>query len=219
MDTQDRFRIDNGRIADGCYFFGGSSGPGMHGNPIASFHLRLFANANCCVGCPGTDECVPGIGGVLACPCGNPQYPAGSTRGCNNSSDTGGARLTNAGMPSLVADTLLFVATGEKPTASTILLQGQNPLLPVGVQFGQGVRCINAVLKRLYVHPAVAGVATFPHGADSNVHTQSAAKGDSILPGTTRHYMCYYRDPFVLGACSANDTFNSTQAQAVVWTP
>jgi hypothetical protein len=220
MDTQDRFRIDNGRVASGCYFFGGSAGSGAPGNPIASFHLRLFSTANCPGTPPGTDECIPGVNGVLACPCGNPQVPAGSTRGCNNSSNTGGAQLMNSGAASLAADTVHFTSMFEKPTAFTILLQGKDPLLAAGVKFGQGVRCINATLKRLYVHNAVAGTVVFPQGADPNIHTASANKGDVITPGTNRHYMAYYRDPTVLGTCTALvDTFNASQSQVVLWTP
>jgi hypothetical protein len=220
MDTQDHFRIDHGPVADGCYWFGGSAGPGVHGNPLASFHLRLFANAHCgCVGCPGHDDCVPGVNGVIACPCNNPQVPAGSNRGCNNSSNTGGAQLTSTGNSSLANDTVHFTSAGEKPNASTILLQGKDPLLAAGIPFGQGVRCIDAALKRLYVHSAMSGTVTFPQGGDPDIHTESSNHGDTIAPGSTRHYMCYYRDPIVLGGCSANDTWNATPAQAIVWTP
>jgi hypothetical protein len=220
MDTQDRFRIDNGRVAAGCYFFGGSGGSGVPGNPIGSFHLRLFSAAGCPPPQLGADECIPGVAGVMACPCSNPQVPAGSTRGCNNSAATGGAQMTSTGAASLTTDTASFTSSGEKPTASTIFLQGKDPILAAGVKFGQGVRCINATLKRLYVHNAVAGTVTFPQGGDANVHTQSAAKGDVITAGTNRHYMCYYRDPTVLGACTPLvDTFNASQSQVVLWTP
>ena len=221
MDTQDEFRIDGPTAVTGgpgCYSFAG--------NPLASFHLRLFSTANCCPpmagGCcggPGCEECIPGVNGVLACPCGNPQIPAGWPKGCNNSAHTGGAMEHITGTSSLASDTVTIIAAGELPHASTILLQGKDPLLAVGVQFGQGVRCINADLKRLYVHPAVNGSVTFPQGADLPIHLQSAAKGDTIVPGTNRHYMSYYRDPVVLGGCAAGDTFNATQSQIVVWGP
>jgi hypothetical protein len=87
------------------------------------------------------------------------------------------------------------------------------------MQFGQGVRCITAALKRLYVHSAVSGSVTFPQGADPSVHNQSAAKGDIILVGSSRLYAVYYRDPVVLGGCPAADTFNITQTQLVSWGP
>jgi hypothetical protein len=212
MDTQDVFRIDGSTaVPPGCYSFGG--------NPLASFHLRLLSKGPCVV-CLCNDECIPGVSGVITCPCGNPQVPAFSDRGCNNSSNTGGAQLTATGSASLSNDSAHFVSAGEKPTASTILLQGRDPLLTHGAKFGQGVRCVNQTLKRLYVHPAVAGTVSFPQAGDPDVHTQSAAKGDVIAPGTNRHYMAYYRDPIVLGACTPlQDTFNSSQAMVVLWGP
>ena len=212
MDTQDEWRVDGPTslaAGPGCYSF--------TGNPLASFHLRLFSS-DCAHG-PGVDECIPGQAGVIACPCGNPQVPAGSNRGCNNSASTGGASQLYYGAASLGSDTLTIVTHGELLHASTILLQGHDPLLVAGVPFGQGVRCINAGLKRLYVHAAVNGSVQFPQGSDLPVHLQSAAKGDTILPGMNRHYMSYYRDSIVLGGCSASSTFNATQAQVVLWTP
>jgi hypothetical protein len=221
MDTQDEFRVDGPTAMSG--------GPGCYsftGNPLASFHLRLFSTANCCppgpAGCcggPCNVECIPGVGGVIPCPCGNPQVPAGSARGCNNSAHTGGAKQRSSGTSSVTTDTLIFTTSGELPHASTILLQGKDPLLAAGVQFGQGVRCINTLLKRLYVHPAVNGAAMFPQAGDLPVHLRSAALGDTIVPGAIRHYMCYYRDPVVLGGCFANATFNATEAQVILWTP
>jgi hypothetical protein len=166
---------------------------------------------------PGTDLCIPGVGGVIACPCGNPQVPAGSTSGCNNSAATGGAILSSSGIASLSTDTLQFTSTGEKPTASSILLQGTTPPLATGVKFGQGVRCIASNIMRLYVHPAVAGDVIFPQGTDAPIHVQSAVKGDSIAAGSSRLYAVYYRDPTVLGGCQAADTFNSSQTQSVMW--
>jgi hypothetical protein len=220
MDTQDHFRIDNGRVASGCYFFGGSAGAGTQGNPFGSFHLRVFTAMDCPPPPLGVDECIPGVGGVMPCPCNNPQVPAGSIRGCNNSSNTGGAQLSSIGMASLANDTANFTSSGEKPTATTIFLQAKDPLIAAGVKFGQGVRCVNNTLKRLYVHNAAGGIVQFPHGADPNIHTRSAAVGDVILPGTQRHYIAYYRDPTVLGGCiPLIDTFNATQGQVVAWVP
>jgi hypothetical protein len=169
---------------------------------------------------PGVPFCVPGVNGVMACPCNNPQVPANSIKGCNNSAATGGAALTATGTASLAADTVVFSSAGEKPTASSILLQGQNPPSAAGVKFGQGIRCITQVLKRLYVHNAVAGTVTFPQGGDPNVHTQSMIKGDTIAPGSTRLYLVYYRDPTVLAPCTPLvDTFNASQGLSVLWTP
>jgi len=219
MDTQDRFRDDSstgGPISapsgPGCYFFGG--------NPYASFYLRLFADSGCstCTGCSATDVCVPGVGGVIPCPCGNPQSPPGSARGCNNSANTGGALITSSGSASLSGDSLHFASAFETSSASTILLQAQLPV-GAGVQFGQGVRCMSAALHRLYLHHAAAGTVAFPQGSELSIHLQSAAKGDMITAGATRLYAAYYRDPTVPASCAASSTFNITQTQSLVWSP
>ncbi len=158
--------------------------------------------------------CDPGVGGVVACPCNNP--PAGSARGCDNSAATGGAALTASGVASLASDTLVFTTAGQKPTGTTILLQG-TASLAAGAGFGQGVRCVGGSLKRLYLKSASGGSITAPSGADLPVSARSALLGDSIAPGSTRYYMAYYRDPIVLGGCSSNSTFNASNSGSVIW--
>jgi hypothetical protein len=211
MDTQDRFRVDgSSTITPGCHFFGG--------NPLASFHLRLFSNTGCPLPHPGDYDCVPGQSSVQACPCGNPQSPALSIRGCNNSSATGGATLLSSGVASLAADLLVFHAIGEKPTASSILLQA-DAFNSGGIVFGQGIRCAAGNLKRLYLHSASGGNVTAPSGSDAPVSARSSALGDPIPAGATRQYMMYYRDPIVLGGCPSSSTFNATQGQSILWQP
>jgi hypothetical protein len=160
--------------------------------------------------------CDPGASGVIGCPCANP--PSGSGRGCNNSSATGGASIQGAGSTTLSNPTLAFTTAGEKPTATTILLQGTSPIA-AGTVFGQGVRCVGGTLKRLYVRAAVGGSVTLPNFGlgDLDIPTRSANLGDPISAGQSRWYMAYYRDPIVLGGCSALSTFNSTSAAAVAW--
>jgi hypothetical protein len=162
-----------------------------------------------------TSFCSPGSDSA-ACPCGNP--PSGANRGCNNSSFTGGAQLSMTGHAALGSDTVQFTATGEKPTATSVFLQGNGANL-AGVVFGQGIRCVAGTLKRLYVKSAVGGTAVAPVGGDAPVSVRSAALGDTISAGQPRFYMVYYRDPTVLGGCSASSTFNATQSGAVGWIP
>jgi hypothetical protein len=209
MTTQDRFRWENqiGIAADGCYFFGG--------NPIGSFHLQLYSGS---VEVPSVSPmvayCDPGSAGVAACPCGNP--PAGSTRGCDNSASTGGASINASGAANLSADTLVFVTSNQRPTGTTILLQG-TASLATGAPFGQGVRCVGGSLKRLYVKTASGGSITAPGPLDPTVSARSATLGDLIAPGATRFYAAYYRDPIVLGGCNPLLTFNITNAGSVLW--
>jgi Tol biopolymer transport system component len=163
-----------------------------------------------------TSLCDPGVGGILACPCGNP--PSGPGRGCNNSAATGGASLSASGIPSLSSDSLVFATSGEKPTATSIVLQGTSSPAS-GLVYGQGVRCVGGSLRRLYVKSAVAGSIVAPNfgAGDPSVSARSAALGDAITAGQSRWYLVYYRDPSVLGGCPASSTFNATQTGRVDW--
>jgi hypothetical protein len=136
--------------------------------------------------------------------------------GCNNSASSGGAQLTATGIARLTFDTVKLTTSGETPTATSIVLQGDN-LSSTGVIFGQGVRCVAGSLKRLYVKQAVGGSITAPQWMDMRVSMAAAALGDTIAPGTHRYYGVYYRDPTVLGGCPASSTFNITQQLDVLW--
>jgi Tol biopolymer transport system component len=165
-----------------------------------------------------TSLCDPGFAGWAPCPCSNP--PAGPTRGCDNSSATGGAVLSASGVTHLSSDTLVFTTSGEKPTALSIVLQG-NLFLVGGAPYGQGIRCVDGSLRRLYAKTAVGGSITAPDfgAGDLSVSAQSAAKGDPIQPGQPRWYIVYYRDPIVLGGCPSSSTFNATQTGQISWSP
>jgi hypothetical protein len=165
-----------------------------------------------------TSLCDPGVGGVSACPCSNP--PASTGRGCDNSSATGGASIAAAGVAYLSTDSLVFTTAGERPTATSILLQG-NALAGSGVVYGQGVRCTGGVLKRLFTKAASGGSITAPDfgAGDPTVSARSAAKGDLILAGQSRLYLVFYRDPIVLGGCPAASGFNTTQTGRISWMP
>lgn len=206
MGALDRWRIENS-VADGCYWFGGV----IPGN----FHLQIYsANVTLPSVSPAVEYCEPGVSGVVACPCGNP--PAGAARGCDNSASTGGASITASGVASLAGDTLTFTTAGQRPTGTTILLQGTTAVA-AGVGFGQGVRCVGGSLKRLYVKSASGGSITAPGAGDPTVSARAATLGDVITAGVHRYYAAYYRDPIVLGGCNAFFTFNITDAGDVLW--
>ena len=165
-----------------------------------------------------TTSCDPGQGGVLACPCSNP--PSGPGRGCENSSGTGGAVLSAAGGSLVSSDSLTFATSGQTPSTLSLVTQA-SAALPAGVAFGQGVRCASGLLLRLYTKTASGGGITAPDFAagDPSVTARSAGSGDPILPGQSRWYFVYYRDPLVLGGCPASLGFNVTQTGRVDWTP
>ena len=206
MGTTDYFRIENyPPLQDGCYWFG--SGPG-------NFYLQL-TSAN--VALPDLSLlsfCDPGWGGVAYCPCSN--APAGSARGCNNSANTGGASIHASGQASLAVDSLVLSTSGQRPTGLTILLQGTSTLAH-GALLGMGVRCVDGTLRRLYFEQAVSGSTGFPPPGAPPVSTRSLALGDPIASGSRRYYSAWYRDPTVLGSCSASATFNCTNAMSVLW--
>jgi hypothetical protein len=79
------------------------------------------------------------------------------------------------------------------------------------------VRCAGGALKRLYGKAASGGSITAPSPGDPSVSARAAALNQPIAPGASRWYAVYYRDPIVLGGCSAASTFNITQTQLVNW--
>jgi Tol biopolymer transport system component len=165
-----------------------------------------------------TSLCDPGTNNVIACPCSN--APSARSRGCDNSSFTGGAALTSSGIAYLSLDSLVFTTHDEKPSATSLLLQG-DALMANGVAFGQGVRCAGGALRRLYLKTASNGSMTAPDFSvgDPTVSARSAFLGAPIQPGQPYYYLVYYRDPVVLGGCSAGSTFNATQSGQVSWWP
>jgi hypothetical protein len=146
------------------------------------------------------------------CPCHN---QGNGTTGCNNSHNTGGARLTVSGSPSLQNDSVSFLQTGEWANTSSTLLQGTSSNAPV--VFGDGVRCVGGTLKRLYTQPANTGGAVgFPPPSGPSISARSAALGYNITGASTTYYQVYYRDSN-LTFCSGG--FNVGTAESVLWTP
>jgi hypothetical protein len=156
-----------------------------------------------------------GDGSSGACPCSNPSSQPGL--GCDNSAATGGASLLAAGTPSLASDSLHFFTSHQQPIGTSILLQATASI--PAVTLGQGLRCIDGTLKRLYVKSASAGSISAPEPSDPSVSSSSALLGDTIQPNQHRYYLVYYRDPLVLGTCPATSTFNATHALDLLWTP
>lgn len=171
--------------------------------------------ANSEVGVPPVLDFCFGDGSGASCPCAN---SGAAGRGCENSSGTGGALLTDSGSPTLSADTFVLTASGEKPTAFSIFLQGNAQVAPA--LFGDGLRCVGGVLKRLYSLSAVGGVVTAPTGVQPTISARSAALGDTIPIGGTRYYQTYYRDPN-LGFCPnpPGNSWNVSNALSAVWSP
>jgi hypothetical protein len=162
---------------------------------------------------PGDSFCFGDASNLTACPCGNFGVAG---RGCANSQPgSAGAWLYATGATN--PDSVVFTASGELPTAFSILLQGTTTLANTAL-YGDGLRCIGGVLKRLYSRNAVNGVVSMPGAGDPSVTARSAALGDPIAPGSTRYYQVYHRDP-APGFCPAplGSTFNVTNAYRITW--
>lgn len=231
MDTQDRFRDDStsGPVTapsgPGCYFFGG--------NPVGSFHLRLFSQTNCPPPEPGVAECRPQIDFATNCPCAGPppNNPTTAGAGCNALTNpgptaTGGAKLTSAGTSSLSGttpgvNTLQFTVNGlpTNATESSFLIAG--PTLIAPLPFGQGLRCVSGALKRLQIHGSNPGTSTWPHAGDfaPTIQAREAQLGVALSPGSVRHYFVQYRQTVFEPGCALPNNFNASNAEMVTWTP
>jgi hypothetical protein len=156
-----------------------------------------------------------GDGSGSPCPCANSGEP---NRGCQNSATTGGAVLAAIGAASLGADTLHVTSYGERPSSFSVLIQGTASVGPLN--YGDGLRCVGGMLKRLYTRNASLGVFGGPQGAEPSISSRSAALGDPILAGTTRYYQVQYRDPTpAFCPIPTGNTWNASTALSAVWDP
>jgi DNA-binding beta-propeller fold protein YncE len=162
---------------------------------------------------PGDPYCFGDGTALTDCPCGNFGVAG---RGCANSQPgSAGAWLHASGTTS--PDTVVFTASGELPTALSIVLQGDTSLA-IPASYGDGIRCTGGHLKRLYAKSAVAGVVTAPDTGDPSVTARSAALGDPIAPGSIRYYQVYHRDPApAFCPTPTGGTFNVTNAYRITW--
>jgi len=103
---------------------------------------------------------------------------------------------------------------GELNSSLSVFLQG-NVNTNSGILFGDGVRCAAGSLKRLYTLNASGGTVAAPGPTDNPITVQSALLGDTILPGTSRFYQVYYRDPN-LAFCTGSG-FNVTNGMQIDW--
>jgi hypothetical protein len=201
-------------IGDACAIAGGAPDCNSNGVPDA---CDVAAGTSADLNGDGVpDSCQP-AGAAFCfgdrtgpCPCAN---PGGAGRGCRNSSGQS-ARLAAFGPTS--PDDVVLAADGEMPSALTIFMQGDAQVGPL--PFGDGLRCVGGVIKRLYARNASAGAIFAPRAGEPSITARSAALGDPIGSGDTRLYMTYYRDANP-AFCPApqGGTFNSSNAISIVW--
>jgi hypothetical protein len=229
MNTFDAFRIDGATSAPsgpGCYYFGG--------NPYGSFHLELYSTVQCATACnnPPVNFCF-GNADAGPCPCAlSPQNPVG---GCANESGTSGAELeatvVTGVCPSVSDDSdgshqVQLTMTNAPAFKTSLFIQGNTLITPAN--FYDGRRCVGGQLVRLNGFPTPpgdptdgAGTVTYPAGIHTDAITiRSAASGDPIAPGSSRHYFVHYRDPNPNNCnVSLGGTANISSATTIRWGP
>ena len=153
------------------------------------------------------DECEV-IGGpscfcdATVAPCVNPY----ATGGCANSAGLG-AILSASGSGSVTLDNLVMTAIQLPPNKPGLLFSGTTLISPL--PFGDGLRCAGGTIKRL------TGVLV-SDSFGTMVGGPGLATANSILPGSTRHIQCWYRDAVHL-PCSSK--FNTSNVFSVTFTP
>ena len=108
------------------------------------------------------------------------------------------AKATPGGMPNIAP--------------STIFLKG-DVLIPGGVVFGDGVRCVGGNLIRLGTKTNVNGAAQYPEAGNVAISVRGQTPVGS---GAIGYYQTYYRNAAVF--CTSS-TFNLTNGVVVTYTP
>ena len=162
---------------------------------------------------PGEPYCAGDGSTAAPCPCGN---FGESGRGCARSR-TGSIGSWLSARGSTSPDTVVFTASGGITNELSMLLQGTVGLAG-GATYGDGMRCVGGIVKRLYSRRAVNGTFTAPMSYEPSVTARSAAAGDPLVPGATRYYQVYQRDP-VASFCAppAGDAFNVSNGYRITW--
>jgi hypothetical protein len=141
-----------------------------------------------------------------ACPCAN----SGSAgRGCANSVDASGARLSLSGLPSLSNDDVVLAAEGM-PNSSALYFQGTSRSAGgIGVVFGDGLRCAGGSIVRLATKANAVNASSYPEPGDLSL----SVRGGVVAQGV-RTYQVWYRN--AADFCTAS-TFNLTNGAQIVW--
>lgn len=166
---------------------------------VSGFQLVLLERVSAFCAGDGLDPAVN-----TPCPCAN---LGAIGRGCANSVEPLGARLTWSGTPE--PDTLELALQGTPASASCIWLQGD---AVVDVVFGDGVRCVGGALLRLASTTNVNGAGVYPGAGDTALSTRAA-----VVPGSgvVRLYQTQYRN--AAAAFCPPAVVNVSNGVRVVW--
>lgn len=149
-----------------------------------------------------------GDGTGTPCPCAaNGQ----SGEGCANSTGTGGAILTGAGIATLSLDNFSLHVSQVPGNEPGLLLQGSNQLNGgLGNPVSDGLLCTGGVGMRSQIQVTSGGATTF-----TNFNGVSFGASSYGL-GVPTNYVFWYKDS--ANTCTGSG-FNFTNAWTVTWTP
>ncbi len=179
-------------------------------NGTQQSYLAQWRSGACAL---GSTAC-SGDGSGLPCPCGN---VGANSAGCNNSGNTGGARLSASsfdGAASLASDTLRLEVSGLPANTVALLFQGDQFAGGAGgVPFGDGLRCAGGVTRRLFARSASSATA---YGAGVGGDPALGSLSGLSPAGGQLMYQVWYRDNanFCNGA-----RFNFSNGLFVNWLP
>ncbi len=147
-----------------------------------------------------------GVLNATPCPCAN---SGASGRGCANSVNASGARLSASGVPSIASDTVVLAADGM-PDSSALYFQGTSRTAGgFGAAFGDGLRCAGGSIVRLATTANAASASQYPRAGDPSISVRGA-----VQSGDVRTYQVWYRNA---AAFCTSSTFNLTNGVQVVW--
>ena len=137
-----------------------------------------------------------GDGSSIPCPCSNESAPL-FFEGCKNSTGRG-AQLLGAGSASVGTDNLVLSVREARPLQPGIFVQGKSP---IAIPLKDGILCMGGQTRRLGV---VFTDANGECSSDFSIVTEGHA-----VPGESRYYQYWFRDPDGLSPCGTGSNFSS----------